>query len=244
MPKKWEEAILLHSEWSTPRIKRFWFKNVAGKFDFRAGQFITFDLPVGEKRIDRWRSYSIASQPDGSNIFEVALLFMPGGGASEYLVNELTPGQSVFYQGPKGIFTLPKEKPPRCFFLCTGTGVVPFRSMLIELYENKFEYPVHLIYGSRLDEDVIYREEFLQYAELYDHFSYDICLSREEVLPVSKHPRIRYHKGYVHKAYREMTFSDQDVFYICGWSEMIDEAFEKLQELGIVKENIRVELYG
>ena len=30
-------------------------------FDFKSGQFVTLDLPVSEKRQQRWKSYSIAN---------------------------------------------------------------------------------------------------------------------------------------------------------------------------------------
>jgi ferredoxin-NADP reductase len=44
------------------------------RFDFFPGQFVTLDLPIGEKNSERWRSYSIASAPDGTNKFELVIV--------------------------------------------------------------------------------------------------------------------------------------------------------------------------
>lgn len=48
-------------------------------FDFQPGQFVTLDLPIHEKLNKRWRSYSIASWPDGSNVFELVIVLDKDG---------------------------------------------------------------------------------------------------------------------------------------------------------------------
>ena len=75
-------------------------------------------------------------------------------------------------------------------------------------------------------------------------FKYSVALSRAEVLPEKKYELA---KGYVHPIYQKH-FGEvrNDVnFWICGWSNMIDEAVAKLMvEMGYNKGQIHYELYG
>ena len=72
MNHDWQQGIVTNIIDETPVTKRFMIR-VPGveKFDFQPGQFVTLDLPIHEKKTKRWRSYSIASAPDGSNQFEL-----------------------------------------------------------------------------------------------------------------------------------------------------------------------------
>jgi CDP-4-dehydro-6-deoxyglucose reductase len=54
-------------------------------FEFYPGQFVTLDLPIGERNAERWRSYSIASAPDGTNKFELVIVKAEGGNGTEFI---------------------------------------------------------------------------------------------------------------------------------------------------------------
>src|SRR5436853_7081739 len=88
---------------------------------FKAGQFISFDLtpPGGERLVIR--PYSIASPPDESN--GVTLIFnrVPGGRGSTYLFN-LREGDPLAFEGPQGSFHL-RERTRNVLFVATGTGI-------------------------------------------------------------------------------------------------------------------------
>ena len=76
------------------------------------------------------RSYSIASAPDGSPRFEIAVTRVQGGPGSTRL-HALEPGAVLRFVGPQGFFTRPpaaSELP--ALMIATGTGVTPMRSML------------------------------------------------------------------------------------------------------------------
>ena len=64
MPITWYEGVVQKIAEEAPNVRRFWVE-VPEKIDFQAGQFVTMDLPIGDKRLQRWRSYSIANAPDG-----------------------------------------------------------------------------------------------------------------------------------------------------------------------------------
>ena len=61
----WRKAIITRIIDETYNTKRFWLKvPELENFEFEAGQFVTFDLPIHEKINKRVRSYSIASWPN------------------------------------------------------------------------------------------------------------------------------------------------------------------------------------
>jgi len=70
----WRKGIVTRIQDETYNIRRFWIKVPEQEhFDFIPGQFVTLDLPIHEKLNKRWRSYSIASWPDGTNVFELLI---------------------------------------------------------------------------------------------------------------------------------------------------------------------------
>jgi ferredoxin-NADP reductase len=54
------------------------------------------------------------------------------------------------------------------------------------------------------------------------------------------------HKGYLHAVYEKLTQENKQParFYLCGWKNMIDEAKERIINLGYEKKDIHLELYG
>lgn len=240
MPRIWYEAEVLEIILEAPEVKKFILK-LTGEppFSFRAGQFVTFDLPIGEKRLDRWRSYSIASRPQEDGIIELCIAKMRGGKGTAYFFEEVEVGTKLTCKGPEGSFLLPETQTSKYVMICTGTGVAPFRSMILDNFEQQRGQKFHLIFGCRKADEVLYRGEFDALLALHpDSFEYDICLSREDVEGT--------YRGYVHQVYREKyTQTDDVVFMICGWSGMIDEANKTLkEELGIDPKSIYFELYG
>ena len=124
MPK-WNKSTVIKIEDESPTTKRFWLQaNDLEQLDFRAGQFITLDLPIHEKRQKRWRSYSIASAPDGSNVVELCVVLLEGGAGSTYLFEEVKVGSELTFKGPSGVFYLPKEISKELVFICTGIDLV------------------------------------------------------------------------------------------------------------------------
>lgn len=210
-------------------------------FDYLPGQFVTFDLPVGEKRMQRWRSYSIANAPDRSNKLEFCIVRAEGGLATEYLFENISVGSEIKFKGPDGIFVIPKDLVTNeIVMICTGTGIAPFRSMWQYIDQQQLPFKkIHLIFGTRFVNSILYRDELESMKNKYSNFSFDIVLSRE-----NHHD---YHHGYIHHLYlnRYADLKEDRRFYICGWSGMIDETLDNLtNKLGYDKAQIRNELYG
>jgi CDP-4-dehydro-6-deoxyglucose reductase len=207
------------------------------RFDFIPGQFVTLDLPIHEKPNKRWRSYSIASWPDGTNVFELVIVKVENGLGTTYLFNEATVGTELTLRGALGVFTLPDELDKELFLICTGTGIAPFRSMVHHLANHQIAFHrVHLIFGARLQTDLLYYDELKALEKRLPGFLYHPTLSRESW---------NGHRGYVHAVYKELCQGHPPAhFYLCGWKNMIDEAITTIKGMGYVRKSIHQEIYG
>ncbi len=243
MPAIWYDSTVVRIEQATPAVRRYWLAMRHGpRPPFKAGQFITVDLPIGEKRLQRWRSYSIANAPgDDPDLIELCIVRAPNGLATRYFFEEVQVGTVLRWKGPEGTFCLPETLEDKdIVMVCTGTGVAPFRSMLRDLqHTGRPHRNIHLIFGTRTEQDILYREEFEALTRTMSGFRYDIALSRQADWSG--------HRGYVHQVYLEHYAHKRDdlLFYLCGWSNMIDEAVANLLiRLGYDRKQILYELYG
>ncbi|MCX6315660.1 MAG: FAD-dependent oxidoreductase [Bacteroidetes bacterium] len=234
----WRKGIITRIEDYTHNTKRFWIQvPELERFDFTPGQFVTLDLPIHEKVNKRLRSYSIASWPDGSNEFELLIVKAKDGVGTAYLFEEVQVGTELTLRGPQGVFKLPDVIDRDLFLICTGTGIAPFRSMLHHIFQHHTpHHPIHLIFGCRHREDLLYYDELKELEQRYPSFHFHPVLSREEWDG---------HRGYVHAVYESLCKDKPAaLFYLCGWKNMVDEARERITALGYDKKDIHLELYG
>ena len=238
MMKQFYDSEVINIIDETPFTKRFFFR-VPGreKFEFIPGQFVMLDLPIDSKIKNR--SYSIASAPGDDNIFELIISLHPQGLGTPTIFHDFKTGMKVPVAGPLGKFSLPAKIDRDLCFVCTGTGIAPFRSMLHHIYTKNIPHQnIYLIFGSRTKEDILYYHEMTEMAAAHPEFYYTVVLSRET--PETWKGKT----GYVHQVYEEL-FADHRpaYFYLCGWSAMLKEAREQLSLMGYTKEFIKFELY-
>lgn len=242
--KPWQKGIVTRIENETPNTRRFWIK-VPGEtsFDFTPGQFVTLDLPIHEKVNKRWRSYSIASWPDGTNVFELVIVLLPEGIGSNYLFKEISEGSELTFRGAQGVFTLPDPIEKDLYFIATGTGIAPFRSMVHHIKNHNIPHrDIYLLFGTRTKSDLLYFHEMSRLDQEMEKFHYIPTLSRENWSGCC---------GYVHAIYENLVHEKMNgselppsSFYLCGWKNMIDEAKQRIQGLGFDRKAIHQELYG
>jgi ferredoxin-NADP reductase len=249
MAQPWRKGVVTRIVNETSSTRRYWIEvPELSSFDFTPGQFVTLDLPIHEKPARRWRSYSIASWPDGTNVFELVIVLLEGGAGTTYLFNEVKEGSELMFRGAQGVFTLPQPIDRDLFFICTGTGIAPFRSMAHYILDHNIPHRnIYLIFGCRKMSDALYMQELQEISEKVTSFQYLPTFSREE--PENYNHLIR--TGYVHSVYEEIIKGNKNgetmqpaSFYLCGWKNMIDEAKQRIQALGYDRKSIHQELYG
>lgn len=164
--------------------------------NFRVGQAFGI-LPPGldeDGKAHKVRLYSICSPSLGEDgagkIFATPVkrlidehwddhsLFL--GVASNYLCN-LRPGDEVAITGPSGRrFLLPDTTDDHDYlFISTGTGIAPFRGMLMELLERDTRVNITLISGSAYAKDLLYDAPLLDMSSQHQNLRYLTATSRE-----------------------------------------------------------------
>lgn len=234
----WQIGKVVNIINETPNTRRYFIAAASAEpFQFKPGQFVTLDLPIHEKKNKRWRSYSIASAPNDSNIFELVIVLVEDGMGTPYLFENIEIGAEISFRGPVGVFVLPEIIEHDYFMICTGTGIAPFRSMVHHIQTQNIQTQnIHIICGTRTQQDLLYFEELKNLEKTLPNFTYTPVLSRE---------KWEGETGYVHEVYSALCKGNADAqFMLCGWKNMIDDARNNLSALGYDKKQIHFELYG
>jgi len=199
---------------------------------FKAGQFVTFSEQMNGKKI--MRPYSIASAPAAGNRFEICLNIVAQGHLSPKLF-EMAPGDTIDMSAPMGFFTL--RNPGReAVFVATGTGIAPFRSIL-HAHLKDSPQPLTLIFGTRHEQGLLYREEFEELARVHENFRFLPVLSRPDVGWTGL-------TGHVQPHMKDAIGDRRDLdIYLCGLKLMVDDARTVLKDLGFDRKQIIFEKY-
>jgi CDP-4-dehydro-6-deoxyglucose reductase len=224
-----------------PGVRELGFERVDGEpFTFQAGQWVSLVLPLAEG--EARRAYSIASPPDASPGFEVAVTKVDGGPGSTFL-HELPLGASLRVIGPQGFFTRPRGAGHPGLFVGTGTGVTPLRSMIKDALASGETSPMTLLFGVRHEEDRLYREELDELAAKHANFRAFYSLSQ----PAADWQGLRgYVQTHAESLWRELeaTGAGAPHVYVCGLERMVGairDLFRK--QMGVDRKQVHTERY-
>ncbi|MEQ9279892.1 MAG: FAD-binding oxidoreductase [Balneola sp.] len=209
----------------------------------RVGQSVGV-LPPGETekgRPHKLRLYSVSSPTKGEggkshlvsttvkrSIDEIdGKLYL--GVASNYL-SDLKPGDKVQLTGPSGKrYLLPENAQDFNYvFFATGTGIAPFRGMIMELFESGYKGDVALVFGCAYRTDILYPDFIKEMSEKHSNFHYLSCVSRED-------RRSDGSKYYVQSVINDHSDTLNPIFekentliYICGMKGMETGIYQNL----------------
>jgi CDP-4-dehydro-6-deoxyglucose reductase len=109
--------------------------------------------------------------------------------------------------------------------------------MVQHIHHKQIEHKnIYLVFGCRTQDTLLYHQEMLQLQQSMPGFRYIPVLSRETWAGAT---------GYVHAEYEALCTDKQAAsFYLCGWKGMIDEARQRILDMGYDKKNIHLEIYG
>lgn len=207
-------------------------------FDFAAGQSLTLRRVVDG--LEHRRTYSICA-PVGAAP-RIGVRAIPGGMFSEWLLNELRPGDTVEVQTPSGSFRADPATAGHHLCIAAGSGITPMLSIAASVLTNPGS-TVTLLYGNRTTTSVMFAEELADLKNAYgDRFDLIHVLSRE--------PRdVELFSGRL-DADRLRTIctalvplEDVDDVWLCGPLGMIQDARDVLGELGVPAEKVHFELF-
>lgn len=235
----------------TENVKLFRIK-LNKEINYKAGQFMKFEI-VDEKNNKKYsRAYSIASCPKEEKKKEIEFCVKKiNNGSGTSLLFKKKVGDIISLKGPFGIFTLDKliskikekekteqyEESKKIVLIGTGTGVSPIRAILQDLFRNqeKLIAEITLILGFRNQKDSLFKAEFLAVERSNPNFLFREVISRPE-------EDYKGRRGHVQDNFDGID-TQNSYFFICGSRPMVEDVKLKLENLGVSKENIYFEKY-
>ncbi len=206
------------------------------EFKFAPGQFISVVDHLNGK--EKTRAYSIAS-PRNGNRFSLCLNRVPDGSVSNMMFR-LEVGDEILIHEPLGYFTL-RHPGRRIVFVATGTGIAPFRSILQD-HLPRTQPHINLLFGTRHENGLLYRDEMEQLAREYPSFQYLPSLTRPHEDWTGRTGRVQAHLDEALDLRTPGDLFETDV-YICGLKAMVDDVRAELKKRGFDRKQIIYEKY-
>ncbi len=214
----------------TPSVMFFSLK-IPHSFTFTAGQFAIIKMTNNGQT--RMKSYSILNAPSKRGVLELCVKLIDGGFASEIFAKTKV-NDTFEIKGPFGHFILDESSlETEQWFICAGTGVVPFYSMLAQHLPQNSSTKFILLFSVRTQQDLFFHQEFLTLEKAHPNFTYMPTLTRED-WPGLK-GRVQTHLG---------TQLQNKSFYICGLNELVLDTKEYLTQHHVAPKQIHVERYN
>ncbi len=223
---------------ATPSAKTFRLARTDGPLPpFRPGQYVNVFVDVDGVLTSR--PYSIASVP-GAGVLELTVKDRPGGFVAPYLLNQVQVGDELDTTGPAGAFYHePLIDGRELVFLAGGSGITPFMSIIRGAARDGLPLAIHVLYGCRAPDDVIYGDELAAIAARYPGLRYTLVISEPP-------PGYGGRSGFLDAALIRERVGDvaDKTFYVCGPNVMYDFCLAELVALGVPRHKIKRELYG
>lgn len=199
-------------------------------FGYRPGQFCTFRVRVGDD--EHLRCYSMSSAPETDPRLAVTVKRVPDGAVSNWLLDNVSPGDVLDATPPAGVFCVPEGDAPVVAF-CGGSGVTPVLSITKHVLAST-DRPVRMLYANRDAGSVIFRDELDRLAAAH-----------------GDRLRVRHHLdsegGYL-RPEEVWSFvadvSGEALCFLCGPTPFMDLVEQTLLDGGVTPDRIFLERFG
>ena len=216
---------------------------LVASFAYQQGQHLTLRARINEE--DVRRSYSICSAvQDG--MLRVAIKRTQGGLFSTWANDTLKAGATIEVMPPMGHFNVPLHADNARHYLAfaAGSGITPILSIIKTTLLAEPSSRFTLFYGNRASSSVIFKEELTDLKDTYmERLNLAYVMSREQQDIELFNGRIT--KDKVQQFIRHwINIDDIDVAFVCGPEDMMLGVSAALQDAGMPKQDIKVELFA
>lgn len=202
--------------------------------EFKAGQFIQFEVPEYELTAERvYRAYSISSPPARRDIVELEIRLVPHGICTTYVHQHLKAGDPVTLNGPYGDFYL-RDGDAELIFIAGGSGMAPVKSILLDMAARGDARRARYFFGARSARDLFLVEEMRALEARLPRFSFIPVLSQ----PLDGDGWTG-ERGLVTEVVgRHVAAGTRARAYLCGSPGMIDASIAALKAKGLTDAEI------
>ncbi|MEY3367812.1 MAG: hypothetical protein RI973_967 [Bacteroidota bacterium] len=137
------------------------------EFKYTQGQYLTLRFHLNGK--EERRSYSMSSSPLEPRL-RVTVKKVKGGKVSSHIHDRLKAGDTVEVMPPDGRFFTPlgEDQQKNYYLIGAGSGITPLLSILKTILEQEPMSYVFLLYGSRSEEEIIFRDTLDQLSRRFE----------------------------------------------------------------------------
>lgn len=197
---------------------------------FAPGQYATFMVDIQTRR-----QYSFAAPETNPMQFQIVIDVTPMGPGSKFFLEKQV-GDTVDVLAPLGTFHFDTPTTP-IVFIATGTGIVPFRTMIEEYLTSGGKQEMTLVWGLRHEEDIFWKNILDGWQESYPNFHYSIILSKPSDFWQGKTGHVTEH------IQEEIPNLETHAFYLCGNRHMIRDVKTDLLAHQVPEGQIKTELF-
>ena len=208
---------------------------------FGAGKYLTVFETINGMPVTR--AYSISSSPKDSleGKYVLTIKLVDGGLVSRYIFDTWTVGTNVEVSAPAGNFEYqPLRDAKKVICLAGGSGITPFLSMANAIADGDEDFEMTLLYGSRNQDSILFREELEELEKKCDKIKVVHVLSDEK-------KKIKgTEKGFITAELIKKYAPENEAYsvFLCGPQQMYEFVDKELEKLGIAKKYIRHEMFG
>ena len=212
-------------------------------FGFTQGQYLTLRTTIDGQ--DQRRSYSICAGVDDGEL-RVGVRKVKGGVFSNWINEQLQPGDTLSVMAPQGRFFVPIEPLSRRHHvgIAGGSGITPILSIMKTVLAREPMSRFTLVYGNRMLRSTMFKEEledlknrYMTRLVLHHVFSDDPTDAPLNMGLMNRDKIAEFLVGVLPAA-------SIDEVYVCGPFQMNDEAEAALLAAGVSEGRIHIERFG
>jgi len=195
---------------------------------FRAGQHVNICTEIDGIR--RNRTFSLSSSPllwESQGLVTLTIKRLPGGLVTNWLHDQVEPGQVIGLGEAFGEFLIPEPAQP-VLFIAGGSGITPVVSQLETMAAQDYPAPVTLLYFVRTHRDVIAGEKLRALASRHSALTVQVIATNESEEP-------RFLRG---GDLDEIADLKSREVYLCGPKGLMDLAGDLLHQRGVTDDRI------
>ena len=219
------------------RTIRFKSKDSGALPYFRAGEYLSLKMKIGESCISR--AYSISSSPKDAleGHYDLTIRENKDGFAADYLLENVKIGDEFTASSPQGTFYYePLRDPEHIIAIAGGSGITPFLSMARAIADGTEDFSLTIIFGSRTESQILFKEELDELASS--------CSRIKVVHVLSDEWNDNYEHGFITADLISRNMDGDTAVFICGPEAMYSFVRKELEALDLPAARVRMELAG